>query len=142
MREKAGYQMSKLNKAPSTENFVCRLVSEDGRIEMGIMPVLYGFRVRAGYVGDGCCPIGWCCGDSEVALMTAYSVLKLLLEKGIAFDSMPSHSNIKPYFKDEFFSNWINENLKDVGELEALPPLDEIRREYMGLLNIFIAGNK
>ncbi len=42
-----------------------RLVSEDGTIEMGIHPVIFGYRVRAGYVGNMFYELDWCGGDKQ-----------------------------------------------------------------------------
>jgi hypothetical protein len=45
------------------ENYpLCRAVSETGRWELGLVPMIYGVRVRAGLVGDGGCTVDYCAG--------------------------------------------------------------------------------
>ena len=53
--------------AEDTEDIYQRLVSEDGKIEMGIYPVIFGYRVRAGYVGSMICQLDWCGVTTKVS---------------------------------------------------------------------------
>lgn len=92
-----------LIEAPDNENMVCRLINEEHKIEMGIFPVLFGFRVRGGELGAICYEIDWCCGDSHLFLEKQYNLLCYFLECGITFKEMPSISEIKPGFKDRAF---------------------------------------
>jgi hypothetical protein len=130
----------KLIKAMSTENFVCRLVSDDGKIEMGIYPVIFGFRVRAGYVGDLGCNIDWCCGADHRMLLFAYNACKKLLEEKGNFGGIPPISEIKPYFKDSDFMKWLLENVPPLDCWESLPPLYEIKDEYWKMIRADFKG--
>lgn len=127
-------QKIKLTKAPSTENMVCRLISEEAQIEMGVYPVIFGFRVRAGYIGMPCCEIDWCCGDDQLKLEGAYSICKKILEQDGDFNNMLPRSKIKPYFNDLEFTSWLNSYIDSNHVIDKLPSLEAIKYEYFSLV--------
>ena len=101
----------KMNTAPDccTTGLKFRLISQGGMVEMGMYPVLFGKRLRAGFVGEPVCEVDWCCGDSETHFWSAYIALGLLLHRRIedhgCFEGIPRASEIKPYYRDESFLN-------------------------------------
>lgn len=84
-----------------------RLVSEHGLVEIGIYRVIFGWRVRAGFVGRPWCQIDWCCGNDPGQLWSHYVALTLLLrrrdETDDCFRGIPECSAVKPCFKDVEF---------------------------------------
>ena len=83
---------------------------EDGKIEFGIYKVLFGYRIRAGFVGSSSCEIDWCCGDNNFHVSFLYNLVKEYLESfegSNPFLELPICSKIKPYYKDEDFMNII-----------------------------------
>lgn len=53
--------------APITLNYsIRRFVSENGRWELGITPVLFGVRIRAGLANNEWCVVDYCAGDNWV----------------------------------------------------------------------------
>jgi len=106
-----------------------RLVSEDGKIEMGIYPVMYGYRVRAGYVGSMCCELDWCGGDDQSQLELLYSICKNILESKGNFSNIPIRSEIKPFYKDAEFVEVINSLTTKPLEIVKLEPLYESKNK-------------
>lgn len=98
--------MKLLYKPCPEGNYEHRLVSECGRVEMGFHRVLYGHRVRAGYVGEDWVHLDWCGGSMTKDLGQLYGICKTILESrevGNCFEGLPGHSTIKPFFADEKF---------------------------------------
>jgi len=68
----------KFSIAPRTINFpISRFVSENGRWEIGLVPVLFGVRVRAGLVGSDWVNVDYCAGDNPAF---ALELLATMLE--------------------------------------------------------------
>lgn len=112
-----------------------RLVSEDGKIEIAVHPVMFGYRVRAGYVGRGWTEIDWCAGDKHPHVEFLYSVIKNILENKGNFEGVPTHSNIKPYYKDlEFVDAVVKLTVGDL-EIIKLKSLLPCRMKALNLLN-------
>ena len=84
-----------------------RLESENGLIEMGVYRVMYGHRVRAGFIGKMCCELDWCGGGNWKDVERLYSLCQAILlkreESKTCFDGLPSCSEIKPFFNDPKF---------------------------------------
>jgi hypothetical protein len=83
-------------------------ISEGGLVFVGVFGVLYGSRIRAGFCADRIgCTIDWCAGDNPVDVCNLYYALLDILsareEDGDCFDGLPTHSEIKPVWKDEKF---------------------------------------
>lgn len=55
-------------------NFLFRHVTKNERLEIGIFPVIFGYRVRAGYNRHSVVEIDWCCGRDDNAIKQAYSI--------------------------------------------------------------------
>lgn len=89
-------------------------IVSDGKIEMGIHRVMYGYRIRAGYVGEGWVNWDWCCGDNSFLVSLTYGVARTLLTEGVDFQEVPSHSKVKPWNKDEAFMWALDTKLKEV----------------------------
>lgn len=85
-----------------------RMVSENNEIEFGIYPVLFGYRVRAGYIGDNTFFIDWCAGDDQKVIELLYSILKNILESDTDVRRLPTSSKIKPFYNDVEFTSLIN----------------------------------
>lgn len=122
--------------APSYINLVQRVVSEDNKIEIGILPVIYGFRVRAGYVGAAGCEIDWCCGDKQAMVELGYFVCKKLLSQGFSFSEIPSCSRIKPFYKDMPFMEWLVSKLDDSDVIEPLTSILQLKNEWWHIRTI------
>lgn len=90
--------------APDFENGIHeRRVSPDGKRFVGIYQVLYGYRIRAGYVGSSTVEIDWCCGDVHAMVVLTYQMALTCLYIGIPFNELPSYSVKKPWYKDNNF---------------------------------------
>lgn len=119
--------------AEEREGMVCRLVSEDGQIEIGVYPVMYGFRIRAGFNGYGCCELDWCCGAKQEAVEYVYSALKHILEQRTsddAFKGLLRCSDIKPLFNDIPFFMWLVQTAGDF-TIVKLPDLNSIKQKEL-----------
>jgi hypothetical protein len=100
-----------------------RLVSEDGKIEMGIHPVIFGYRVRAGYAGDMSYMFDWCGGDNQTQVEMLYSIAKNILEHKNSFAGVPVCSKIKPFYNDVDFVKHIESLVTQPLEIIKLQPL-------------------
>lgn len=87
----------------------------DGRVEMGLYPVIFGWRVRAGLVGEMSYHCDWCCGDDPMVVFGGYYLMRRLLEAGVMLESLPRASKIKPWPKDDQFMNDVKGLLDQVG---------------------------
>jgi len=106
-----------------------RLVSEDGKIEMGIHPVLFGYRVRAGYIGDMAYKFDWCGGDDQSQVEMLYSIAKNVLEHKNGFEGIPPCSKIKPFFNDKEFVKEIESLVIKPLEIVKIQPLNSYGKE-------------
>lgn len=114
-----------------------RIVSEDGKIEIAVHPVMFGYRVRAGYVGDSYVHLDWCGGSDHSAVEMLYSIAKNILEAKGDFKGVPSHSIIKPYYKDVDFMRDVMKLTTEPLEVVKLKPLGECRiNQLKDLLNL------
>lgn len=119
----------KFQVAKDNEAYYERLISEDGRIEMGIYPVAFGYRVRAGYVGNQWSEIDWCGGADQGQVEMLYSIAKNILENHGSFSGLPIASKIKPFFHDGDFVETIHSKVTKPFELIKLKPLSEYRNQ-------------
>ena len=72
--------------APADINLLCRKTAVvpllgAGSVEIGVHPVLYGFRIRAGFVGDMGCDLDFCAGDKQKDVEDIYSLVISIIEK-------------------------------------------------------------
>lgn len=70
----------KFSSADPTDDLVVRLVSETGRWQVGVYPVLFGFRVRAGLTGTCWYALDYCAADNEIFLMQLLIAVVTILE--------------------------------------------------------------
>lgn len=117
----------KLNPAPDDHYATMlfhRQVSENGLVEMGVYRVAYGWRVRAGFVGDMGCVLDWCGGGNWKDVERLYSICyAILLGKEAnrqCFDDLPHYSTIKPFFLDHDFTKTVVELASKNFELMTL----------------------
>ncbi len=61
------------------ENYILRKTW--GVIEVGITPMMYGYRIRAGVIGDGYCHLDYCAGPDHKEVETIYSLVLTILTK-------------------------------------------------------------
>lgn len=61
-----------------------RKVSEDGKYEIGIHPVLFGFRIRAGEVGSQVYMLDYCCQRDITLLELTYNCVSAAMQMHIA----------------------------------------------------------
>lgn len=99
----------KFSSAPDDEDGMIfrRVVSENNLVEIGIFKVLFGFRVRSGFVGNLYYHLDWCGGGSWSDVQELYSIAHAILSKREenknCFAGLPSISIIKPYKLDKDF---------------------------------------
>lgn len=99
------------NSGKERTSYSSAWVCSEREIEIGIMPVLFGFRIRVGTL-DSQPFLDWCVGrDSECMKMYLAILLYVLSfkEKGVYLGEwinevgLPAISEIKPIFNDEEF---------------------------------------
>lgn len=95
----------KFQKVPDDVYLINRHeITVNGRqFEVGLGQVMYGFRIRGGFVGDMVYWFDWCCGANQLVIVASQKVLMDLIERGIPLKTIPPHSNIKPWFNDKEF---------------------------------------
>ena len=100
--------ISKFEDSPDDENMIFRKI-RDG-IEVGVYPVLFGYRIRAGIIGDGAGCIDYCAGNDLKEVENIYSlvisIMNKLMDEGIflgvrdaAYHIFP-RQQVKPMFND------------------------------------------
>lgn len=124
----------KLNSAPDSEYYFERLVSEDGKIEIGIYPVMFGYRVRAGFIDAFCSEIDWCGGADQTQVELLYSIAKNIIEHQGDFTNMLMSSEIKPFYNDTEFTSHITSLTKAPLEIIKLQPLSVYKKKLMNNL--------
>lgn len=123
--------------APDTEFLLCRQISSDHQIEMGVYPVIYGMRVRCGFLGSFSVELDWCAGGSDTSLKVLYSLCykiigdRLHMDRHEIFDRqvVPSYSNIKPWTLDRDFTARLAALAGPVEPI-SLPPVHKIRADF------------
>lgn len=114
-------KFSKVPNDPDTGLFH-RRASQNVLIEIGVYRVIYGFRVRAGFVGEYDVRWDWCCGDNWDFVQTLYSlglsILESRPEDRKCFEDVPSVSTRKPAFNDPEFMLAVCEKAHDVRRVE------------------------
>lgn len=94
----------KLISAPDNMGLFFRQTDESKTIEFGVWRVMFGYRVRAGFVNEASVCWDWCAGNDLKSLSFLYTIAEqILLSREVsraAFEGVPEHSDIKPYFND------------------------------------------
>lgn len=127
-------------KTENRDEFLYRETDDTGTYEIGICPVLYGFRVKGGKVNSVCYEINWCAGNEQEVIVGLFVCLKNIMkcrsvEQG--FKGLLTHSDIKPFFKDAAFVEWLAhtvENTKPTAEWEtraSIPDLHAAKNDYL-----------
>jgi hypothetical protein len=79
-----------------------RWVSENGVWEIGIFPVMFGKRVRAGIINSPCCVVDYCSGDDDDFLKELLVTMIIILEsfdesvKEVDIERILPTYNVKP----------------------------------------------
>lgn len=98
-----------------------RLGSESGLVEIFVYPVMFGFRVRAGFIGNRETELDWCAGDDWSNVERLYSICKAILsqreESDECFSGLPRCSRVKPFFNDRDFTETV---LRLAGDFEPI----------------------
>lgn len=127
-----------LSTATDDDSLMHRLVSENGLIHMGIYRVIYGFRVRAGFVRSSGFCLDWCGGGNWDDVQRLYSICRAILLKRLedreCFKDLIPYSQVKPFYNDfEFLEHLVEKS----GEFEMVKlPVPEISAKEFGK-NIF-----
>lgn len=119
---------TKFKKEPDDENLVARIVR--GWIEIGVYPVAFGMRVRAGFVGAAGCELDWCCGDNQAMLEWAYSSARNIMETREDFEGIPRISDPKPFWLDPDFVASVRALRTEPLQWITLPPIPVLRQHY------------
>lgn len=130
-----------LQKAEETRDLKSRL--SNGHIEIGLYPVIYGFRVRVSVIGDSFCQLDLCGGNNLAMIDLLYNGCRKIIDGQIRENG---HANFKefpiqhrkPFFKDtNFLKEFCNLILKyqehdiDMAEFEVTQEmLDQCRISY------------
>lgn len=98
------------------------LHSENDHVRIGVWRVMYGFRVRAGYLHDlGGCTLDWCAGGNWKDVERLYSLCAAILsqrdESEDVFKGIPRISAIKPFYSDTEFVSLVSKLAGDNWEL-------------------------
>lgn len=103
------------NFIPAPDNIENRMTNifQSGEIEVGKMRVMFGFRFRAGFIGNDAVELDICCGKDAGAYDEMQQKICTIINHNIAkgrepFYAIPTHSKIKPYFNDEAFCKEID----------------------------------
>ncbi len=111
----------------------CRMISENGKFEMGVHPMAFGMRLRAGFVDDNTgCLLDYCAGEKQDSIEVLYGLsLKMLSEIDEEDDStlkrLLRQSTIKPFYKDIDFLQWLINKAGGKAYMYPLPPMEDIR---------------
>lgn len=97
-----------------------------GDIEVGVTRMLFGYRVRAGKVDPErryalSYHCDWCCGTNIACINLALNMIIGHLEAGQKLESLPTHSLVKPFYKDPEFMKKINYMHNGSPEYYAVP---------------------
>lgn len=98
-------------------SLIHRLVSENELVEIAVYRVLYGWRVRAGFVGSPFVELDWCGGGNWKDVERLYSLCLAVLskrEEGLdCFKELPMCSSVKPFYLDLDFVKLVSEKAGD-----------------------------
>lgn len=78
--------------APDENYPFLKFVTEDGRWEAGLCPVMYGVRVRAGPANSGTCAVDYCAGPDR---LFQYQLLDTIIQILETFSSSVTEREIQ-----------------------------------------------
>jgi len=85
-------------------------VYTNGKYNIGIYPVIYGYRVRVWKDGSYACECDICCGANVATVNSIYNQLALKLKEGTDPSTIP-YQQTKPYpHLGDPFTDWMLEN--------------------------------
>lgn len=103
------------------------------RFQVGIYPVIFGMRVRAGYKDSYVYNIDYCCQMNKQYLDLIYSIVIHILynhhNEENPFNYFP-YQNKKPFFEDENFKYLLNYINYDNFEKYELKSIEKMREEF------------
>ena len=106
---------------------------------VGIHPVLFGYRVKSGYVGSFVYEIEYCCGNSPAWLSIVYSYVLAQLNKGFPYEKFPREVR-RPTQDDPLFRAVILDKVaglpQDVGDIFTSDDLSEMTDDVFDKLTI------
>jgi hypothetical protein len=120
-----------LDLDPDMEELLAFQVRRDSRkkFEVFIYPVMFGFRVRAGYRNSYAVEWDWCGGADWKSIRCLYNIACSIIDENQhlenPFKLAPLCSTTKPFYKDEEFVKKINSAVRVLTEY----PLREIYRD-------------
>ena len=135
--------MSKFRKADDNEGMIfrrTRKVAGIPEIEMGVYPVMFGYRIRVGIAGSFVMELDYCAGAQLSDVESIYSLTLAILNKKMdevkegdfvkkIFLDFPQQ-DVKPMFNDPACFMKLTEVAgKDVKKI-SLEGLDERRKQY------------
>jgi len=102
------------NDFTKENNILTPLIDEDLEIFLGKFRVMFGYRLRGGYLGECYCELDICCGSESEIYDSMLNKVKEIIKYNVSqnkepFKNIPTYSKIKPYFKDEEFLSKIND---------------------------------
>lgn len=110
--------------------------SEGGMFNVGVYPVMFGFRVRVWITGRPCCILDWCGGAHQRRVEELYSmaidILQQRDEVPNCLDGVPAVSFKKPFFNDDEFVATVGGMLSSDFQLITLPDLYVARDSILG----------
>jgi hypothetical protein len=119
-------------KEKQNTELMCRLVSENELIEIGIYPVMFGMRIRAGFVGTYTYEIDYCAGSDQMWVEALYSAIKCILEnrpeERSCFNGFPLQT-VKPMINDPACFTKLS-SMNTILKHTKLPSISILRKEY------------
>jgi hypothetical protein len=105
--------------------------TEDGQWEVGLHPVMFGVRIRAGRVGYGCCLADICLGNNQWMASVIFSIVCAIIEERGHCPQMYEwpEFDCRPVWRDRGYMNRLINMLEDpniIGKYD-LPDIEEIR---------------
>ena len=135
--------MTKFRKADDNEGLIfrkTRKVAHLPEIEIGVFPVMFGYRVRVGMVGSWTMELDYCAGPKQEDVEQVYSLTIAILNKNMdkikEGDFMPAitkgfpKQDVKPMFNDPDCFIALAKEAGDRVEKVSLEGLEERRNLY------------
>lgn len=113
--------------------FCKRAEFDSGNIIIGVTPVLFGMRVRAGYENDSGVNLDYCAGADQDFLERLYFIIEraLILTNG-NFDSFPTQY-VKPVILDKKCYSSLLQMIEgdfDEDQIPKMPSINELRKRF------------
>jgi hypothetical protein len=115
------------------DEFLFHMHTECNTLVLGVYAVIYGFRVRAGYIGDFSYNLDYCCGNDKGDVELIFSAVKNIIEQRSEnpFAGFP-RQDMKPFMKNKTeFKQLIGMIDKPTYQRVLLPDIHSIKRDYL-----------